>query len=122
LRTIQCADCGRTRQTRRSNTKYCYPCRLLRNIKWQGTETTKCLVCEKRFSPLKRGDVICGKCDSVPPPGDPRGTCAFCGTENSSLVDKEVQVCRPCATDPEQRGKLAAALQKKANKAREENQ
>lgn len=110
LRTIECADCGAPRKTRKANTKYCAICRLIRDLKYIDKATQKCIVCDNRFAPLQRGEEVCGKCDLVPAYGDPRGKCALCETDDARLVNKDVNVCRECSTDPEKRTLLRRAL------------
>lgn len=118
MQTINCADCGRPRKTKRSNTKYCYPCRLLRNVAWIGLTQAKCEVCQNRFAPLERNAYLCGNCDTRRAPGDPKGTCALCHAEDVPLVDRDVSVCRACATSIEKRPTFHAALIKKQKAAR----
>lgn len=120
MHTITCEECGHERKTRRSNTKYCRPCRILRNITYIGDTTGTCLVCENRFAPLQRGEQICGKCDSRAGLPDPHGDCALCGAKDVSLVDSQIAVCVGCGTDVEKRQVFRAALIKKQNARREE--
>lgn len=121
MKTIVCADCGESRRTARGNTKYCYPCRLLRNVAWIGLTQSKCEVCQRDFAPIYRGEYLCGECDTARAPGDPHGNCAICHAENAPLVDSRVLVCRRCSKDPEQRRTFHSALIKKQRASKEAN-
>lgn len=109
LVVIHCTDCGAPRVTARRNTKYCYLCRLLRNIIFVGTRTFKCSVCEKRLQPCDRNQDLCCECNPYLP-GSVQGDCKLCGREDVRLLGDTIAVCDRCANDPKMRSKLKAAL------------
>ena len=111
VRTIRCVICNAPTPTTRSNTKYCVPCRLLKNVKFFADQTKKCWGCDERFAPTARNDVLCGTCDD-PPPRSSTGTCSFCKKE-AQLYNAEVKLCLPCLKSPERRPKLLKSLMRK---------
>lgn len=110
MKTIHCSDCGQARKTRYSNTKYCILCRMARNLKFIGETILKCKACGEEFAPLKRGDIMCGKCDNIPAAGDPHGECGLCHSVAVPIVNEDIAVCHPCSTDPSKREIFTAAL------------
>lgn len=119
LHDIHCEDCGRPRSTRYKNTKYCLVCRLFKNLNYIGTQTRKCPVCNNRFAPLNRNELMCGECNTKIAVGQPHGVCGFCGEDTDLLLD-DVRVCHPCATDPKNRDTFLVAMAKKVKDAKEE--
>lgn len=107
---IECSDCGAPRLTRWKNTKYCFLCRLIRNLEFIGDKTTKCIVDDKVFAPIKRNDDLCGDCDVIPMFEGLRGVCAFCKEDDKPLVAPEVAVCIGCAKNPKYRKNVRKAL------------
>lgn len=112
-RKIHCEQCGSPRLTRRANTKYCRVCRTFKNIEFIGDRKAKCIGCNGSFSPLLRGDDVCGKCTLTHASGDPRGECKLCGTDDAHLIDENIAVCEVCAYSNQKRGEFKKALLKK---------
>lgn len=119
IHKITCENCGRERETRYKNTKYCLVCRLLKNLNYIGTRRQKCPSCGETFAPLHRNEVMCGKCNPKFAVGKPRGVCGFCEEEKDLILDS-VRVCHPCATDPDNRERFLVALVQKVNDAKKE--
>lgn len=109
LTTIHCEDCGKPRLTGRRNTKYCRVCRLLKNINFIGDRTSECPRCKKRYAPVTRNDLMCGKCNPRIAQGKPTGICGFC-KEEKDLIDSDIKVCHGCATEPDNRLAFTIAL------------
>lgn len=107
---IKCSDCGAPRLTRWKNTKYCFLCRLIRNLEFVGDKQSKCIVCDQAFAPLKRGDDLCGHCDTIPLFEDCVGKCAFCKEDDQPLVGPEIAICIGCAKDGKIRKNVRKAL------------
>jgi hypothetical protein len=111
IRTIACEDCGHPYETTRPNTKYDSVCRLLRDLKFVGSRTRRCLWCGESYAPLNRNDDRCADCAYQPKaPGS--CPCAFCGEERLRAV-RDVAVCHWCARDPELRLKFLGSLTRK---------
>lgn len=110
MATINCADCGAERHTRWRNTKYCRPCRILKNLQYLLNWTTKCWVCDAEFAPLSREDRFCPRCDPRPATQE---HCALCDRDDQKLIDREIACCRECAADPKNRKLLLRVLTKK---------
>ncbi len=113
LITIECQDCGSPRNTRYKNTKYCEVCRLLRNVAFVGSRTTKCLVSGKRFAPIARNQELSLTCDPYSTKAQVEGDCALCGNHTERLYGPNVGVCVECIDDPEKRNQIKAALIRK---------
>lgn len=112
--TIECADCGKSRETRIKNTKYCKLCRLYRDLTFMAggyNPKATCLVCDAAFLRVKRNDVVCGTCD-IGAESAPTGPCSLCGT-TAKLYDEDVTVCRKCIKDPRRRETLYKSVGKK---------
>lgn len=114
LMTINCATCGAPRKTRQPHTKYCVVCALVRDLMYvaQNAITATCLLCERDFLPLKRGERLCGKCYEVVASDSTRGECVLCGRERKLLRD-EIRACHRCARAPKHRADLIRKLVKK---------
>ena len=110
--TIQCADCGTTREARNKNTRYCHHCRLLRNMEFFRKPHThrECSSarCSAKYAPVERDDAYCGSCDLGY--STMRGTCKACSTADAYLIRPGVELCKECARDPKKRLVLIAAL------------
>jgi hypothetical protein len=109
----QCADCGASFTSRQPNARYCYLCRLDRNLMFIGERTSECWRCAKRFAPLSRNDRFCGHCYRTGTAHSVEGTCVLCHKESPNLLHADVSVCGPCATDPDNRRVLLRAVAKK---------
>ena len=112
MRTIECADCGASYKTTRTNTKYCRVCRVFRDLSFLGDRTKECIECERQFSPLTKKDLLCGGCGSFLRK-TLEGTCSLCNESREDLLHETITVCGRCATDPEKRVTLLRALAKK---------
>lgn len=119
VRTIRCVTCNAPTPTTRKNTKYCVPCRLLKNVKFYANTTKKCWGCDGRFAPLHRNDVLCGTCDDAPPRSI-TGICSFCKNK-TELYNDNVKLCLPCIKDPERRPTLLRSLMKKQRELKEQH-
>lgn len=114
MNLIKCVDCGAERKAIYKNTKYCRVCRLSRNLDYLerlGWDSVKCVVCDARFAPMKRGDQTCPKCSYLPQCAVV-APCGLCGTV-AQTVDKDIAVCYGCATDKKRRREFQRALKKK---------
>lgn len=109
--TIACKDCGHPVQTTRSNTKYCSVHRLLRDLPYvaEGSNSIrKCELCEQPFKPLDPHGALCAK--HVPRrPKLGKAVCYLCG-ETAVRARAEIDVCIPCALDPNKRSGLFDVL------------
>lgn len=113
-RTITCEDCGAPYVTKRTNTKYCRLCRLLRNVLYLRDKTSVCIGCDKTYAPLLREKfAVCGDCFPGSWGNDATGRCSFCDTDGVRLLDPDVAVCRDCAQNPDKRELFVKALLKK---------
>lgn len=110
LHIIHCEDCGAPRMTRYKNTRYCEICRLLRNLKFVGDATAKCLVDKRVFAPIKRGQQLSLTCDYLSTPGGEQGQCGICERDDQRLYGKHVRVCVECLDDPKKREAIRAQL------------
>lgn len=108
----ECVDCGREFESNRENAKYCYLCRLYRNLVFIADRKYECWACGEKFAPLARSDKFCGGCNTNTSIHHTEGTCSFCG-EARVVLHEDVSVCLPCATDGEQRKLFVRAIHKK---------
>ena len=118
MATIHCEDCGAERKSAPSNTRYCVPCRFLRNVEYWAAHPRKCGDCKDKFAPVDRADYYCGPCNLGY--SGWRGHCKLCQTDDVYLVHKDIAVCKDCARDPKQRRTLIAGL-RKGQAARKQN-
>lgn len=116
MATITCKDCGAERTRCPKNTKYCKPCRLLRDIAYWEHERRTCLECRATFAPLGRTDYHCSACR----PGihGREVSCAFGHT--GGLVLTGIPVCAACLRAPAKRASLMAALKRGQAQRRQE--
>jgi hypothetical protein len=105
---ITCVDCGAPRTTRRSNTKYCWPCRLNRNFLFLLDCTHKCWVCAAKFAPIDTHDKLCANCD-IHRPRHGEGECGLCGGHGAYL-SADLRVCAACFKDPDKRQQMHREL------------
>lgn len=119
---IVCEDCGHDYETKRSNTKYCAVCRLFRDVMYQGTRKSKCLVCGESFCRITRHDALCGKCDVIKSSLHGEGDCSLCGASQAITIRNEVRVCLVCARSPEKRPTFMKALAKKVQARKAETE
>lgn len=118
-RIIHCEDCGAPRLTRWKNTKYCFICRLIRNLNFLSESPGKCLLCDKPFTKLKRNDDLCGECDETPMFKELLGHCAFCDEDERPLIAPNIAICIRCAKAPANRVKMKKSLLHKQKAIRE---
>ena len=109
MATIACVDCGTTRTRCPSNTKYCWLCRLIRDLDHWRKNTRRCMEagCRATFAPLGFKDRHCSSCN--PGMQTRRGRCVLCKQEGC-YTDPRLPVCAGCARDPGQRERLWGAL------------
>lgn len=91
-----CQSCDRQYTPRRSNQKFCRPCRFLKDLEFWAEERTDldtCTRCDSKYKRFMRKQQVCGKCLT----GPWRGTCLACHTKNSDLVRGEIPICWSCA-------------------------
>lgn len=119
MASIKCEACSAKRSNvQYKNTKFCHPCRMLRDLVFVGLLTRKCGGCAKSFAPVVRRDPLCGKCHYG---NIYQGTCVMCGGEDVDLHRPGVAVCVKCVRDPDARGRVVAALRKGQKSRRLEN-
>ena len=119
MHEIRCAECGEARRTRRSNTKYCVRCKVLRDLRFVRNRTYTCRTagCSQRFVPLEMSDSHC------PAHATGSGTfadCPFCST-TSELHRVDFPVCLTCLRDPAQRQRIIDSLQRGQHQRRQKN-
>lgn len=109
--TILCTDCGTPRHRVPSNTRYCWLCRLLRDIDYWRRNTRTC-GCGAKFAPLNRADLHCSTCNP--------GLRAYSGPCVLATKDRphegryphpKLPVCVACTRDPKIRPRLIRALE-----------
>lgn len=111
MHTITCQDCSAERTARNRNTKYCDPCRLLRNLQYIGSKRVHhCHTCEAKFRPASRNDDHCGDCGVVYTRH--RGECAVCHHTNAPLYRQGMKLCFGCLYDPKKRSTIIKGLLK----------
>lgn len=121
--TIHCAICGEERKAKNKNTKYCYPCRRLLNLKYIGRSTRKCDNCDNRYAPVERNDKVCAGCDVFKKhgPTDAPFECAVCHSNEYLPYYPGSKWCFKCAQNPDYRERLIGALQQKITLQQERN-
>lgn len=105
---ISCQDCGTEYETTRKNTRYCRPCRILRNLTYYGPRTVKCWTCEEAFSPYEAKQVFCGQ-HGHKPDSAPIADCGLC-KQRGPVLHEDIHVCFNCSTDTKQRPRFIRAL------------
>lgn len=114
---MTCADCSSSFEAKRSNTKYCPACRLYRDLIFIKDSTEECWCCESKFSPTKRGMIVCAPCGEHQ---YKRAHCAFCEQDDRPILMPGLAVCIHCAFAPENRKKLMRSVtQRRDNQRRE---
>jgi hypothetical protein len=118
MATINCVDCGAERRNVPTNTRYCKPCRLLRDLDFWRSRTRDCMECGEVFAPLRRSDARCARHAD-----DELRTravdCLMCGNVNQRPVMTQIPVCYRCLRDPTKRGRLVRALERGQAQRRE---
>lgn len=111
----RCIDCDSDFENRWKSAKRCEVCRMKNSVIWIKTQTTKCLICKKKFNPRKRGDQFCGECEVEHrhPPKSLMGKCGICKTDDVLLLSENIKCCTVCSTSKDKREKLIRALVKK---------
>lgn len=109
MATITCQDCGAERQRTPSNTKFCKPCRLLRDLDYWRARWKRCRGCKAEFAPLNRPDNLCSSCNPglKAYPVD----CVLCQAPGLAAV-VGIPVCASCIRAPKRRHKLIEALER----------
>lgn len=115
LLIINCVDCGWPRITARKNTKYCYVCRLARNLAFAKDRTFKCVDCGKTKLQVTRNEDLCKECDEYSTPEGVVDHCAFCERDDQRLLGNTTRVCVSCIHDPRKRSSIRTALKHKIN-------
>lgn len=112
MATISCRDCGATRTRCPRNTRYCWLCRLIRELDYWRTHTRRCMDCQVVFAPLGGKDRQCSACN--PGMSTRRQRCAIVvaagGLHEGDPVHPSLPVCAGCARDPKLRPTLWDAL------------
>lgn len=110
---IKCVDCGWPRETAKKNTKYCYACRLERNLAYIGDRIFKCIDCEVRRNQVIRNEELCKVCDEFSTPEHIVGTCGICDREDQRLLGSSIRVCVECIHDPGKRQMIRRELKRR---------
>lgn len=110
---IHCSDCGWPRLTARRNTKYCYVCRLERNLAFIGDRMFKCIDCGNRRNQVIRNEEMCKVCDTFSTPENVVGQCGVCGEHEQRLLGDTVHICVKCIHDPAKRETIRVQLKRK---------
>lgn len=118
IHIIACEECNWPTATKMSNTMRCQVCQLINSTEFVGDRPTKCLSCEERFIPLRRGDRLCGKCVSLHDFRATQGHCNSCGEDPVVCLSDDLAVCYACATERPKRDWFRNALYKKRNSRR----
>jgi hypothetical protein len=109
MATITCVDCGTQRCNTPSNTKYCKPCRLLRDIAYWEHNTRNCGNCHIPFSPMGGRDYFCSEHAVADWHQHAIRLCALCNQEKPPII-AGVDLCHGCARNPKKRSLLVRAL------------
>jgi hypothetical protein len=119
MATINCRDCGEERTGCPSNTRYCKPCRLLRQLDYWRVRRKNCGDCERQFAPLERSDIYCAA-----HAGDELRIrsvhCVLCRQDGPPVMIG-IPVCYICLRSPGRRLELDAALRKGQRLRKERN-
>lgn len=112
MATISCQDCGQPRTHCPRNTRYCKPCRLLRDLAYWHRNRRNCKECRKEFAPIGRTDYHCSSCDT----GllHLSGPCRLANPEphDGPPTLTGIPVCAKCMRSPKMRSYLIKVLQK----------
>ena len=112
--TRRCQDCKGEYTTLHPRAKYCPVCRTYKNVLYLLQRLYDCWACGNQYAPLERNDKLCGRCSlTVKRRHDTKGTCRLCHEKSEQLLSPEVRICRPCATNPDNRQAFIRALAKK---------
>ena len=112
--TIVCETCNAPYETKRKNTKLCRVCQIVRDLRFNWKRKMECVICEETFLPLTmKSDPFCGSCDTLKSSLFVQGTCGFCQTKDTTLLHKDLKICRPCSTSPDKRKAFIQAAHKK---------
>lgn len=117
--TITCQDCATQRQRCPANTRYCKPCRLLRELYYWQRRRRACQNCNAEFAPLNRNDMHCSACDRGLAPY--AGRCISCADEQGWPAVKDIPVCAPCMRNPRKRALIISALERGQTKRKATN-
>lgn len=109
--TKQCEDCPNEFVTSRANAKRCSVCRTLKDLRFVGDLIVECWLCDRKISPLEKGDKTCADCAYIPKKYG-FAQCGFCKQERER-IRADVAVCSECAHDPANRRTLILSLAKK---------
>lgn len=122
MANLVCHDCG-SEMTGPKHKKLCAECRLLKDIEYWRGKTGVCVEdhggCGKKFTPIRRGDLVCGDCS--PGMSVNEGSCKLCGHRQTYRLFKEVAVCERCARDAKQRIKFIGGMRKRRTARREDS-
>jgi len=120
MATIRCQDCGAERKGAPRNTRYCKPCRLLRDLLYWEDNRRRCGKCNVDFAPIGGRDYFCSAHAK-----DWRGyklmKCVLCGKHDMPPIIAGIPLCHDCARSPALRGKLVAALKRGQAQRREQH-
>lgn len=118
-RAIRCEDCGDRYETKRSNTKVCGACRMLRDFIFIKSGRSRCVLCDNHFAPLYRGDWLCGNCEADRLRNRESVHCPVCKEYGPAWRDG-VRACVRCLKAPAHRRTLTQALAARQQRTRAE--
>jgi hypothetical protein len=76
-------------------------------------KTTKCVLCDARFAPIKLGEELCAHCNTEVTANRDPVTCVICNTVTQPLTTNEIAICWFCGHDPDHRLPIVRALKAK---------